>query len=130
MKDRIKKIRKDHHLNQSEFAQRLNLKRSTVAGYEVGQRTPIPAIMAMICDKFSVSMHWLETGEGDPYLEKPADHGIAEEIRAILKDEDPFMAAVLTSLAQMPPAWWAEWSKALHAEADRIRRESHSSATK
>ena len=122
MESRIKKIRQDNTLTQEEFASYLKISKSSVSLLESGRNRPSNQTKAMICEKFGVSMRWLETGDGDPYLPKPAGHCIAEEIRAILRDEDPVMSAVLTSLAQMPPAWWAEWSKALHAEMDRLNR--------
>lgn len=67
MKDRIKMIRKNSNLNQTEFGSRIGVKQSAVTGYESGTRTPIDAIIISICREFNVREKWLRTGEGDMY---------------------------------------------------------------
>ena len=64
MKDRIKQIRKSHDLTQQEFADRLNIKRGTIANYELGRNEPIDAVITLICREFGVNEAWLRTGKG------------------------------------------------------------------
>lgn len=122
MNTRIKKVRDDHFLTQEEFASHLKISKSSVSLLESGRNKPSKQTVAMICDKFNVSLEWLETGEGYPYIKKESEYSLAEEIRDLTKGENPLMAAVLSSLAQMPPQWWDEWSKKLHEEAERIKK--------
>lgn len=67
MKERIKKIRKDSNLTQSSFAELLGATRAMVSEYEIGRVIPDKSMQMLICSKFNVSEHWLETGEGEPY---------------------------------------------------------------
>ncbi len=64
MKERIKKIRKHFNLTQQEFADRLGLKRNSVANYEIGRNTPMDPIINSMCKEFGINEVWLRTGEG------------------------------------------------------------------
>lgn len=65
MKQRIKKLRNDLNMTQQEFAERLGLKRQTIAAYEIGKIEPSDSTLLLICDRFGVNEKWLRTGEGD-----------------------------------------------------------------
>ncbi len=89
MKDRIKALRKDLGLTQEKFAERLNIKRNTIATYEIGRNEPIDAVVSLICREFNVNEEWLRTGQGDMYDIPLDDTAIAAS--NILENEDvPF----------------------------------------
>ena len=68
MNDRIKKIRKDAGLNQSEFGSVLGVSRDAIATYESGRVVPDAAKRMLICEKFNVNPEWLENGgDAEPY---------------------------------------------------------------
>lgn len=67
MKDRLKAIRNALKLTQQEFADRIGLKRNTLAGYEIGKSVPIDPIILAICKEYSVNESWLRTGEGEMF---------------------------------------------------------------
>ena len=67
MQNRIKQVRKALNLNQAEFGERIGVKQSTVTAYECGNRTPLDAVIAMICKTFNVNETWLRTGEGEMF---------------------------------------------------------------
>lgn len=62
--DRIKLIRESVRLSQSEFAEKLNLKRNSISLMEGGKRNPSNRTINDICKVFNVSEEWLRTGEG------------------------------------------------------------------
>ena len=64
---RIKELRKDLGLNQKEFGSKLEMSQGAVSWMEHDGNTVVDQNKRIICDKFHVSMHWLETGEGDKY---------------------------------------------------------------
>ena len=68
MSERLKKLRKALDLTQQEFADRLGIKRNTVAQYEIGRNEPIDAVIISICREFDVNEEWLRTGKGDMFL--------------------------------------------------------------
>lgn len=64
MNERIRQLRKELKLTQTEFGNRLGIKQTTVAGYETGGRVPIDAVISLICREFNVNEEWLRTGKG------------------------------------------------------------------
>lgn len=73
MKDRIKKIRRQLDLTQQEFAERIGIKRNTIANYETGRNDPVDSVISLICREFDVNEEWLRTGEGEMLNPKPSD---------------------------------------------------------
>lgn len=69
MKDRIRRIRKDLNMNQTEFGAEIGATQKMVTTYETGAVLPDKPIRMLICQKFNVSESWLETGDGVPYKE-------------------------------------------------------------
>ena len=65
MKKRIKELRCSMGLTQQQFADRLGLKRQTIAAYEVGNTEPSNATLLSICREYKVNENWLRTGEGE-----------------------------------------------------------------
>lgn len=64
MHERIKKLRRYFNLTQQEFADKLHIKRGSVATFERGNSDPSDAAIALICKTFNVNETWLRTGEG------------------------------------------------------------------
>lgn len=67
MQERIRALRKQLGLNQTEFGARIGVKQTTIAGYERGSSTPLDAVVSAICREFGVSELWLRTGEGEMF---------------------------------------------------------------
>lgn len=100
MKDRIRAIRKNMKMSQTEFGAEIGCSQTAVAKYEGGQVIPDKPVRMLICSKFNVSETWLETGEGNPYKEglipsmahalmrMPNVCAALERILPLLTDED------------------------------------------
>jgi len=78
LNERLKKLRKALDLTQQEFADRIGVKRNTIATYEIARNTPLDAVIASICREFNVSETWLRTGEGEMFL--PSPNGVLDEL--------------------------------------------------
>lgn len=72
MNERLKKLRKKIGVTQQEFADKLGLKRNTVATYEIGKATPSDRVISDICSKYNVNEDWIRSGTGDMFR-KPSD---------------------------------------------------------
>ena len=122
--ERLKRIRTSivPKMSQEDFAVSLGKTRAAYAMYVIDRVVPDETFLQLVSSKYGVSMLWLETGEGDPYIVRSSSANLAEEIRDLTKGEHPLMAAVLASLAAMPPQWWEAWSEKLHEEAERINK--------
>ena len=69
--ERIKELRKALGMTQEKFAERIGLKRNSVALIELGRDTSDQTIFA-ICREFRVNEDWLRTGAGDMFVPTPA----------------------------------------------------------
>ena len=81
MDKRLKQLRKALDLTQQEFADRLNIKRNTIANYETGRNEPVGSIFALICREFGVSEEWLRNGTGEMFID-PAAFSLDEYAQA------------------------------------------------
>ena len=81
--ENIKKIRNDQRLTQQEFAERIGVKRNTVATYEMGRSEPSDSAVMLICREFGVNPEWIRTGKGEMYVQKETSiiEQLAQEYR-------------------------------------------------
>lgn len=87
MKDRLKLLRKELGLTQEKFAERLNIKRNTLANYEIGRNEPIDAVISLICREFNVNETWLRTGEGEMFKDRSPSDEIGYYVEDLLEYE-------------------------------------------
>ena len=69
MYERLKIIRAEKKMNQSEFSKALGIGQSTLAMMEVGKREITDRHIKTICAIFGVSEKWLRHGIGDMFIE-------------------------------------------------------------
>lgn len=65
MGEKIKKIRKDHKLTQTEFAEIFGLSHSHISNIENNRENPSETLILFICSRFNISYEWLRYGEGE-----------------------------------------------------------------
>jgi len=65
-------IRVRGSLTQKEFASRIGTNQSTVQKWEKGETLPGSRFLEAIYREFGVSVDWLLTGQGDPYIKDRA----------------------------------------------------------
>lgn len=102
MKERLKELRKTLKLSQQEFADKIGIKRGTIANYEIGRNEPIDAVISLICEKFNVSEEWLRTGEGEMFPPQDKTDEIAKIASDLFKTEtESFKYRLITAIAKM-----------------------------
>ena len=77
MNERIKQLRKTLGFTQQEFAERIGVKRNTIAQYETGRNEPIGSVLNLICKEYNVNPAWLRNGSGEMFI-KPATFSLDE----------------------------------------------------
>lgn len=87
MKDRIKALRKALDMTQQEFADKIGLKRNSVASYEIGKNYPMDTVILSICREFNVNEEWLRTGEGEMFIQLPEEDEVAAYVSDLLEDD-------------------------------------------
>lgn len=127
MYKRIKEIRTCAGLTQQEFADKLGIKRGTIANYELGRNEPIDAVITLICDKFDISETWLRTGEGKMSIDLSREAQITKLVGEALREESPsdrqrFLNALLGATPEELHAI-AEFAKRLAKEYANEKRD-------
>ena len=84
---RIKKLRKELRLTQSELSKVISLSSAQIACIETGRRNVNDRTIKLICDSFSVSEKWLKTGEGDMLV--PLEDAKFTKLNALFADLEP-----------------------------------------
>ena len=64
---RIKKVRNDMELSQTEFGARMGYSRDIIGNTEAERVEMKPYLIKSICSVYNVNEQWLLTGEGDMY---------------------------------------------------------------
>lgn len=105
MKERIKAIRKTLGFTQQELADRLNIQRGSIAGYEVGRISPSNATVSLICKELNVSEEWLRNGTGEMFIPITRD----EEIDSFVtnaKKGNGFKKRLISVFAKLDEKEW------------------------
>ena len=119
MKDRIKKLRKSLDLTQQGFADRIGLKQSTIATYEMGRNEPIDTVINLICREFNVREEWLRTGEGEMFNPEPQNN--YEVLKGAYPHLIPEMFALADEILKLPEAQQKAVMDFFHKAAKRVQ---------
>lgn len=111
-KDRIKKIRQESNMSQSDFAKKLLISRSAVCKMESGENTPSIHTKELLCRIFSVNKDWLETGNGEPYIPQTQNQEIMAFANDVMSEEtESFRKRFVTAISKARPEFWDELEK-------------------
>lgn len=107
MEERLKELRKSLNLTQQEFADKIGVKRNTIAQYESGRNAPIDAVITLICRTYGVSEAWLRTGEGKMFVPRDRSDAIAQEVSRFMADHpDSFRERLISLLIRLDEKQW------------------------
>lgn len=110
--ERIKEIRKYFGVTQQEFAERIKVKRNTVATYEMGRSIPSDAAIALICKEYGIREIWLRTGAGEMLEHDPKETEISNLLADIQKsDDNDFESRLISALARLDSKGWDSLEK-------------------
>lgn len=102
MNERIKELRKALSLTQQEFAERLSLKRNTIATYEMGKSIPSDRTITDICEKYNVNEDWLRDGTGEMFRAEE-ENSIVAKATMLLGEKDPLFEAFIDTYSRLTP---------------------------
>ncbi len=120
MHERLKKLRKELDLTQQEFADRIGMKRNTIANYESKRNKPSTAVISLICREFSVNEDWLRYGtdrSDNMFLPGNCENENTKTVKNLLNGEnDTFKHRFITMLSRLSASDWER----LELEARRL----------
>lgn len=67
--ERVKTLRKELQLNQTDFGNRIAIAQGYLTNIENGRRDVTEKTIKLICLQFNVNEKWLRTGEGEMFIE-------------------------------------------------------------
>lgn len=125
MNERIKSLRKTLNLTQTEFGERLGIKKSSISQIESGTNSVTESNIMSICREFHVNETWLRTGEGEMFIQTTRDDDIAAFVATAMRGTgDNFQRRMLSVLSRLSADEW-EW---LETKAREIVGENENGA--
>lgn len=103
MKERIKELRKSFGLTQQKFADRLGLKRQTIAAYEIGNIEPSDSTILLICKEFEINENWLRTGKGEMKAPINEDDRYSHNLSKLAMTDDETIIRWVNMIAETNP---------------------------
>lgn len=96
MNERLKELRKSLGLSQKAFGASINLSPDMISLLEIGKRRFTERVISDICREFSVNRKWLETGNGNMFVDvlseidefNNADKDVQEMVRMYMQLDD------------------------------------------
>lgn len=120
--ERLKELRKENNMTQQEFADKLRIKRPTIANYEADRVEPSSSVIGGICREFKVNEIWLRTGEGEMHQALTEDEEIAAFAGEVLAAApEDIRKRLISSIAKWTPEMWTLAEKI----ADQLENKEH-----
>lgn len=96
IKNRIRNLRKEQHLTQGEFAEKIGMGQAGLSAIEQGIRNITDRNIMLICERFNIRREWLEKGI-EPIYKETANSVLDEACKELNLDhiEKQFLAAYL-----------------------------------
>ncbi len=88
MENRIKILRKELHLTQEKFGERLGMKKNSISQIENGVNALTEQLLVSICREFNVNEDWLRNGAGEMFIEVPEEAEFEAAAAELSKNND------------------------------------------
>ena len=85
---RITTVRKKLGLSQTAFGEKLGVSRGVINNIDEHNTEPKPEFLSLVCKVYNVDPFWLETGEGEMFLEKDDLESLLDFAKAMHSDKD------------------------------------------
>ena len=118
--ERVKELRKALKLTQDQFADELNITRSSLSVIEIGKTAVTERNIKEICNKFKVNQDWIRYGEGEMFREMSFEEELAEYFGEVITNTSDsskeFQRRLIHALSKLDDTDW----KVLEKIADQL----------
>lgn len=105
--ERIKCVRKELKMNQTDFGKSLSVSRDTINNYDNGRATPTQLFIDNLCRVHNVNVVWLETGEGEMFREESMSADLVDFVgRVSTLPDHAFKKRFACALARLTEDDW------------------------
>lgn len=123
MNERIKTLRLELSLTQSEFGEKLGISQNYVWMIEKGDRVPSDRTVADICRVFGVNEDWLRGGQGEKYLRLSRKETVASYVGKILGGKvTPLEETLIEFMAETSPQEWEELARIINRFTEKMAK--------
>jgi transcriptional regulator with XRE-family HTH domain len=121
--DRMKAVRTELKLTQTEFGNRVEISQGHLTSIEKGKRAVTNRTVLLVCQTYNVSEAWLRTGEGEMFVK---EDGLLAQIARQYDLDDFAQRFVQIFLSLSPPARAAikDFAQQLLLEEDQEEKEA------
>ena len=117
--ERIRELRERLNISQTEFAENLGSGRGIIKNIEEGRTLPKPQLIDLIARVFNVNRVWLETGEGEMFVEMSRAEKIGRFVSDALEDEPgSFRRKLIDILIELDADGWQKLKEAADVLSD------------
>lgn len=104
--ERIRALRKSLNLTQTEFGKRIGVGIGVIRNFEYNITTPNSTQLDLICQVYDVNRAWLETGEGEMFIQKSRDDEISIWAASLQDVPDGFKYKFAYALSKLNDRDW------------------------
>lgn len=123
MNERIKTLRLELSLTQSEFGEKLGISQNYVWMIEKGDRVPSDRTVADICRVFGVNEEWLRSGHGEKYLRLSRKETVAAYVGKILGGKvTPLEETLIEFMSETSPQEWEELARIINRFTEKMAK--------
>lgn len=118
--ERMRDARKAKGLTQATLAEKVRLKRNTIAIYENNNIEPSERSVLAICAVLGINEKWLLTGEGEMLRQLSEDEELELIFDQIHMSADPTIRAIIRAYWKLPDSDKAAVRKMVDKMADKL----------
>ena len=118
--ERIKQIRKNAKMTQEELAKRIGVTQPAITKIENRSRNVTEQMRKSICREFRVDPIWLETGEGDPYIDQSVE--LTGMLDNLLHNESKLANTLFKMFAQYTLEDWKDLERIVNKSTEYIKQ--------
>lgn len=101
---RIRLVRSQSGLNQTEFGRRIGAAQTSVSAWEKDTSAPVDSAILSICRTFGVREEWLRTGAEPMIVQRPKDDILMDFFNSVLDDQpDSIRRRFVAALSALTP---------------------------
>ncbi|MBE5969730.1 MAG: helix-turn-helix domain-containing protein [Lachnospiraceae bacterium] len=107
MNERLKLLRNTLGFTQQQFAEKLGVKRNTIAQYEIGRNEPIDSVVNLIVREYHVNEDWLRNGHGEMFIAPSRDERIVDFVNSLqFETDESFKKRLISVLSGLNVDEW------------------------
>lgn len=110
--NRIDLLIKDLGITKTRFAESLHVSSQFISSLCSGAKQPSERTISDICREFNVSLDWLQSGNGEMYVQRSANEELGLMVASLMAEaDDSFRKRFVSAMLELPPEFWPELEK-------------------